>query len=236
VEEIYIYDGLREERGQAGDHILLRFDESEDLTDRFLYGPNVDQVLAQEDVDSLLLNGETLWALTDHQGSVRDIATYDVIADTTTVENHVVYDAFGQITAESDPSVVLLVAFTGRERDLESDLQYNRFRYYDAAIGRWMSQDPIGFAAGDGNLVRYVASNPVSNRDPSGLQESSLNGWTIKEKGEKITWETPHPYTKKKSYIGPRTIKHTRYVEVSYFALERVKEPRLRLRDCLQIA
>jgi len=36
VEEIYLYDGLRDERGNAGDHMLLRFDESEDLTDRIL--------------------------------------------------------------------------------------------------------------------------------------------------------------------------------------------------------
>ncbi|MEW4455600.1 hypothetical protein AB1L30_23220 [Bremerella sp. JC817] len=33
TEETYIYDGLREEMGNAGDHILLAFDENDDLTD-----------------------------------------------------------------------------------------------------------------------------------------------------------------------------------------------------------
>ena len=34
-----------------------------------------------------------------------------------------------------------------------------------------MSQDPLGFAAGDGNLYRYVAGNPTTATDPSGTIE-----------------------------------------------------------------
>jgi len=171
VEEIYIYDGLREERGNAGDHMLLRFDEADDLTNRFLYGPNVDQILAQEDVTSLLVEGEILWALTDHLGSVRDIVTYDVIAHTATVENHVVYDTFGNITGQTNPSIQILFGYAGRETDNESTYYYNRARYYDAAIGRWIAEDPLGFAAGDENLVRYVGNRPLRLTDPSGLQD-----------------------------------------------------------------
>ncbi len=41
-------------------------------------------------------------------------------------------------------------------------------RWYDAVVGRWLSEDPIGFAAGDGNLYRYVGNGPVGAVDPTG--------------------------------------------------------------------
>ncbi|RCS55778.1 choice-of-anchor D domain [Bremerella cremea] len=164
----YIYDGLREERGNAGDHILLAFDENDDLTQRMLYGPNVDQILAQEDVTSLLVDGEVLWALTDHLGSVRDVVTYDVMANTTTVKNHIVYDAYGDIAGETSAWVEFAFGFTGRETDEESGLYYYRARYYDAAIGKWSGEDPIGFAALDDNLYRYTYGSPTYSVDPSG--------------------------------------------------------------------
>lgn len=169
TQEIYIYDGLRQERGNAGDHILLAFDEEGDLTHRYLHGPNVDQVLAAEEVADPEVEGDVLWALTDHLGSVRDLAEYDDGTDATTVVNHITYDAFGNITSETNAAVDFLFGFTGRERDAESDLQFNRARYYDAAIGRWISEDPIGFEAGDENLVRYVGNGVVNATDPSGL-------------------------------------------------------------------
>jgi hypothetical protein len=50
-------------------------------------------------------------------------------------------------------------------------LQFNRARYYDVTTGRWISQDPIGFDAGDANLYRYVMNNPRRSSDPSGLQD-----------------------------------------------------------------
>ncbi|PQO40656.1 hypothetical protein C5Y97_05375 [Blastopirellula marina] len=178
TEEIYIYDGLREEQGNAGDHILLAFDENDDLTERMLYGPNVDQVLAQEDFDSLLVDGEVLWALTDHLNSARDVVSYDAIANTTTVENHITYDAFGDITGKTNAWVEFTFGFTGRERDGESDLQYNRARYYDAAIGKWVSEDPLRFDAGDENLYRYVNNVVTMLTDPSGLWTNvGLNRW-----------------------------------------------------------
>src|ERR1019366_3426819 len=60
--------------------------------------------------------------------------------------------------------------WTGREVDVETGLQYNRARYYDAATGRWISQDPLGFDAGDSNLYRYVNNGPTDAADPSGLE------------------------------------------------------------------
>src|SRR5262249_27580244 len=64
--------------------------------------------------------------------------------------------------------------WTGREYDSETGLQYNRARYYDPKTGRWTSQDPLGFDAGDSNLYRYVRNAPAANPDPSGLFVPSI--------------------------------------------------------------
>ena len=92
--------------------------------------------------------------LTDNSGNVQDT---------------IAYDAFGNVTTESNPSFGDRFKYTGRELDSETGFQYNRARYYDAAIGRWTSQDPLGFAAGDANLYRYVGNSPTNATDPSGL-------------------------------------------------------------------
>jgi uncharacterized protein RhaS with RHS repeats len=41
------------------------------------------------------------------------------------------------------------------------------FRQYDAALGRWLSRDPIGEAGGL-NLYGYVHSDPINYVDPNG--------------------------------------------------------------------
>jgi RHS repeat-associated protein len=148
----YVYDG---------DAIVFAFDGSDALTNRYLQGPMVDQILASEDD-----TGDVLWALTDNLGSVRDLVENDG-----TVANHITYDAYGNVTSETASSVDHIYAFTGRERDEESDLQFNRARYYDAAIGQWVSEDPIEFLARDSNLRRYASNASTNATDPSGLIE-----------------------------------------------------------------
>lgn len=39
-------------------------------------------------------------------------------------------------------------------------------RWYDPAVGRWLSEDPLGLAAGDANLYRYVGNSPLTHTDP----------------------------------------------------------------------
>ncbi len=47
-------------------------------------------------------------------------------------------------------------------------MHYNRFRYYDPGIGRYINADPIG-QAGGANVFRYAESNPMVRVDPRGL-------------------------------------------------------------------
>ena len=135
------------------------------LATRYLRGDNVDQLLGR--VDVIGGTGTGYWTLTDNLGSVRD-----VIDNTGTIKDSLQYDSFGNIdtSPELDPTYRGRYAYTGREFDVETQLQYNRARYYDATTGRWISQDPMGFDAGDSNLYRYVHNQPTQESDPSGLE------------------------------------------------------------------
>ncbi|MEA1949997.1 MAG: RHS repeat-associated core domain-containing protein [Planctomycetota bacterium] len=152
--------------------IVLRLDESGAPTHRHLWGPAVDQILADEVVDDGGID-DVRWTLTDHQNSVRDLVAYDDKGnsdpsdDEFTVVNHIEFDAYGNKT-ESD-AVDHLFAYTGRMFDEATGLQNNLNRWYDPEVGRWLSEDPIGFMGDDDNLYRYVGNNPENTIDPSGL-------------------------------------------------------------------
>jgi RHS repeat-associated protein len=150
VTERYVYD--REQ-------ISLVFDGAGSQTHRYLYGTQIDQVLADE------RGGTVVWALSDNQGTVRDI-----VDGNGTILNHVVYDSYGKVVGQSDASVEFRYGYTGREQDSETGLDYYRARYYDASNGRFISEDPLGFSAGDTNIYRYVANSPTNYNDPSGEQ------------------------------------------------------------------
>ena len=59
-------------------------------------------------------------------------------------------------------------SYTSREPDPATGLIYYRARWYDPQLGRFISEDPIGFAAGDANLSRYVGNSTPNAVDPSG--------------------------------------------------------------------
>ncbi|MDQ1815672.1 RHS repeat-associated core domain-containing protein [Massilia sp. CCM 9210] len=63
--------------------------------------------------------------------------------------------------------------FQGQQFDEETGLHYNRFRYYDPAVGRFVSLDPIGLDGGF-NLFSY-APNPLRYIDPFGLAGTTLD-------------------------------------------------------------
>ncbi len=155
-----------------GNQAVLQFDgdTAADLSHRYLWGPAVDQLLADETVD----NGgpeDVLWPLTDWQGSVRHLVEYDESTSTTSIENEKFYDAYGNVTSESNSAVDTVFGWTGRFFDDDTGLQWNLNRWYDPVVGRFLSVDPIGFAAGDPNLYRYVGNGPADSVDPSGLQQ-----------------------------------------------------------------
>ncbi|HBO46276.1 MAG TPA: hypothetical protein DD670_20595 [Planctomycetaceae bacterium] len=121
--------------------IVLQLDENGTPTHRYLWGPAVDMLLADETVDD---GGpeDVAWTLTDHQNSVRDIVVLDdngtpgnPADDEWIVENHITYRAFGEKAAETG-AVDCVFGFTGRYLDSLTGDQYNHQRWYKPATTR----------------------------------------------------------------------------------------------------
>jgi len=58
------------------------------------------------------------------------------------------YDSYGN----SAGSARTRYGYTGRERDADTGMLYYRARFYDPQVGRFISEDPIGFLGGDRDL------------------------------------------------------------------------------------
>jgi RHS repeat-associated protein len=152
-------------RGAGGEGLVEVYSDLGDdgsLKTRYLRGDKVDQLLAR--VEHTGDHAGTYWYLTDNLGSIRK-----VIDAGASIKDAISYDAYGNIISETDSSYRGRYAWTGREIEVEAKLQYNRARYYDPSIGRWIAKDPIGFDAGDSNLYRYVNNAPTNYGDPSGF-------------------------------------------------------------------
>ena len=159
------------------DNPTLHFDGSEtaDLAHRYLWGATIDQLLSDEVVDSLSTEGEILWALQDAVGTIRDIGWLNDATGDFEIKNHRTYDSFGKLQFESNGAVDLAFGFTGKWTDADTGLTHHLYRWYDPNIGKWISEDPLSFSAGDTNFARYVGNSPLQRTDPNGLDEAYTN-------------------------------------------------------------
>jgi RHS repeat-associated protein len=66
------------------------------------------------------------------------------------------------------------VGYTGHQWDNDTGLNYMQARYYDPLIGRFYSNDPVGFTGevDTFNRYSYVANNPYRYTDPTGEHKS----------------------------------------------------------------
>ena len=155
----FIYDGL--------DVILDDNSELPGGTTRsitYQNAPGIDNKMEWSD-------GRPGYFLQDHLGST--VALTDSAGDVSETNS---YDSFGNPANESFST---RYQFTGREFESISNLQYSRARWYDPAIGRFISEDPIGLSGGI-NQYSYVGNNPVNATDPSGLYEIDVHYYLTK--------------------------------------------------------
>jgi RHS repeat-associated protein len=81
------------------------------------------------------------------------------------------YYAWGTIRPGPDNALPTDYTFTGQKLDESTGLMYYGARYYDPALGRFVSADPIVPEPGnpqDLNRYAYVRNNPLKYTDPSG--------------------------------------------------------------------
>jgi RHS repeat-associated protein len=105
-------------------------------------------------------------ALTDEAGAVTDRWTFT---------------AFGELLAHvgEDPNAHL---FAGEMLDPNSGFYYNRARWMDPGVGRFLSMDRFaGFEHEPGTLHKYiyVRNHPLDSLDPSGLFEFSVSSLLV---------------------------------------------------------
>jgi len=125
---------------------------------RYGFGVGIDEPLA------MLRSGVSSFYQADGLGSVTSLTdSAGAIAAIYT------YDSFGNLAA-STGSVVNPFRYTAREWDSETGLHYYRARYYGQGIGRFASEDPLGFAGDTANFYAYVVNSPANLIDPLGLQ------------------------------------------------------------------
>jgi RHS repeat-associated protein len=107
------------------------------------------------------------------------------------------YSAWGEVSRMGANRIEQPLRMLGQQYDDETGLHYNRYRYYDALIGQFVGQDPIGLHGGL-NLYDY-GYNALRWVDPTGLKGCQL------DKVDDLT----HDYVlkiSKKEY--PETAKH----------------------------
>ncbi len=176
----YTYDALNNRIGiddngtqtwtvYDGTNPYADFNGSGALEERYQSGPGmVDGAVVDELLARTSASGTTAWYLTDKLDSVRDI-----VNSSGTDLDHIVYDSFGNIVRSPTPSEGDRFKFAGMEYDGVIGQYYDQARWYDPGTGRFDSEDPTGFSAGDANLFRYVGNDSTDLVDPTGLAPPS---------------------------------------------------------------
>ncbi|RYY73344.1 MAG: hypothetical protein EOO52_18255 [Gammaproteobacteria bacterium] len=143
-----------------GEHLESIYNQKDELQVTYLRGAVIDEIINgfEKNVNGVMENRtfhhdqvNSVVAVTDHNGKTAQTQSYGPFGE-----------SFGS-TGTSKNSM----QFTGREQDAETGLYYYRARYYDPELGRFISEDPIGFDGGV-NFYAYVNNNPLNGRDPTG--------------------------------------------------------------------
>lgn len=140
-----------------------------------------------------------------------------------------VTDTFGRCEVTDGDARLCPWRFPGQYADAETGLFYNRFRYYSAEVGGYVSRDPIGLAGGLG--VHGYVEDPTGWVDPCGLAPAPSPGGGCGEKSLQEEygieplgpgrWDTPESWARqdharlrdrnRKLYEGFESGRHNEY-------------------------
>jgi len=110
-------------------------------------------------------NGVVSYLHPDHLGS--PVASTDAAGAVSWREDYTPYGEERQDPSANDNDE----SFTGHIKDDATGLTYMQARYYDPVIGRFLSNDPVGFSVDAPqmfNRYSYVANDPINANDPTG--------------------------------------------------------------------
>ena len=157
-----MYDGANPYL-QVSDSTALSGSGTPAISQRYLYGAAVDQILATDNC-----NGTVLWGLAENNGTIRDVVQYNSGTGQTNLLDHRVYNSFGLITSETNSAVNFAFGFDGMRWDAAAKLYFTATVPYDPAAEERISRDPDGFASGTTNFYAWCGNDPIGESDPSG--------------------------------------------------------------------
>jgi RHS repeat-associated protein len=183
VLEAYSYDALnrriKENPGTLRDIFfskgwqVLEEDVAGSMADQYVWSSVYIDALVERDTPTLRMY-------------VQQNANFDVtsLLDTSgNVQERYISDPYGSFTVLTSTWTIRgtsnygwVIFHQGGRYDFATGLFAFRRRDYSPTLGRWMENDPIGFAAHDTDLYRLELGNPVDNTDPFGRANKPYQG------------------------------------------------------------
>jgi RHS repeat-associated protein len=153
--------------------------------------PLASYVLGGTELLSQTRNGTSNYYLQDGQGSVRNLTNA-----AGNVTDSYTYTAFGD-TFNLTGITVNPYQYTGQQYDALTGLYSLRARYYDPAVGRFLSQDSYPYDFDNPvqlNRYVYAMGDPVNYIDPGGMQSlTEYVQWT-KNRVKAVLSYFPRPF------------------------------------------
>ena len=137
---------------------IAELDGSGNIVSRFVYGIGVNSP------DFMFKGGVTYRLIKDHLGSPRLVFN----TATNTIAQRLDYDAWGNVTADTNPGFQPF-GFAGGIYDRDTGLLRFGARDYDPIIARWLSKDKLAFLLDSLNRFEHVHSDPINLIDVDGL-------------------------------------------------------------------